>query len=166
MKAGNGLNSLSFSSCHLFTGSLEEREPQWTEEAVCSALVSTQFLLQIGSWGKGKGVKGRSFSALVGAWNWFGLAGSSKPKPGSVLKPPLRIYCLSLGCRTGCRSIFMSTPLCLFKKTTLLTLFFCHTNNGTKFWMDVFVSGIRELWLKGFFFTSSRCSLTAPCGAA
>lgn len=95
VKGGKRTRALELLLLFTFTGLQDQQrkgETRWREEAVCTFLFSVWFFLQTGSCGG------------------FGLE-ELFLKTGSVLKPNLKIRCLSSGRSTGCYSIFTSALL-------------------------------------------------------
>lgn len=127
-----------------FTGSTEKREGRWGDEAVCSVLFFIQFFFpQIVSWGRGKWVWGSSFSALVGAWRWFGRRCSSWNREVSWSPPSGFTVCLQAVALAATASSLLHHYVSnetIHRKKNLLPVFFLFTyvkKNGTKFQMDV-----------------------------
>lgn len=154
---------------HWFTGSTEKRKlGEWCLYFfVFYTLFPTDCVL-----GRGKGFREGASVLWTGAWQWFGPE-EQFLKPGSVLKPTLKIYCLSSGCSTGCYSVFTSTPLSA-ENTQKINLspvlfFVCLllSKNLTKFQMDVLCFRNTRGAIKRFFLYMlsllSNCSLW--CGS-
>lgn len=129
-------------------------------------LIATQFFQIVSRGGR---FMGRSFSALVG------LARSAVPDTRKCLEatPQDLLFVVRLQHWLP-QHLHFYTRMSLKKqytekKKSLNSLFFCLllSKKLNQISSGCFcVSGIPEERLKEFFFTYSRCSVTAPCGAA
>ena len=107
MKGGNGLDSLSFSSCLLSLVHRINREKRDEVERLLCVLSCLLYRFFPTDCSLRRGKRFRAELLCFG----LGLT-LEQPflKPGSVLKLTLKIFCLCSGCSTGC-CIFTTTPV-------------------------------------------------------
>ncbi len=147
----------------------EKRGARWREGCCVFFCFLYSFFLQIVSWGGEKGGSGRSFSALDGAWRRFGRKCSSWDQEVFWSPPSGFTVCLQAVALAATASSllrhFVSEETIHRKSLNCLGVFFYLHLSKKKIepnfkWMFC-VSGIPEERLNEFFFTCSRCSLTA-----
>lgn len=134
VKGGNELDSLSCSSCLLLLVYRINREKRgevgrWSC-VFCFVFYTVFFFPQIVSWGRGKWVWGSSFSALVGAWRWFGRRCSSWNREVSWSPPSGFTVCLQAVALAATASSllhhYVSNETIHRKKKSLTCLFFVY----------------------------------------
>lgn len=156
---------------HWFTGSTEKREAKWGEErcvlcADCYTVFPTDYVSGRGfgeeplcvGWGMTPVCSGRKCSSWNQEVSW------SHPSGFTVCRQAVALAATA----SSLLHHHVSKETIHRKKNLLTVLFvyFCQKKRNQISNGCFYVSGIPEERLKEFFFTYSRCSLTAPCGAA
>lgn len=150
VKGGNGLDSSSFSS-RLQNQQRKERRGGEKKSALCSCFVFyTVLFLQIVSWGGG-GAQG----------------GTSPPETRKCHEahPEDFTVCLQAVALAAAASSLPHFYVSAEEKNLLSVIFFVYFCQKKGNFKRMFWSKGPEEQLKEFFFTYSRCSLTAPRGA-